>query len=256
MARPARPNVTLTIDGRAVKAVEGESVLHAARRLGIGIPTLCHVDGLSVHGGCRVCLVEVAEDRQLRPACATAVREDMEVTTATPALTEHRRTIVELLFAEGNHICSVCVANGNCELQDLAVDTGMDHVGLEYQFPERKVDATHPKFTFDPNRCILCTRCVRTCAEIEGANVWDVASRGSESYLVTDLHQPWGEAASCTSCGKCVAVCPTGALFDKGRAVGEMVHEPGLVGFLAGARERGEWVARGSPAATDAGGAP
>jgi bidirectional [NiFe] hydrogenase diaphorase subunit len=245
MARPARASVTVTIDGQTGKAFEGETVLDAARRLGVQIPNLCYLDGLSTHGGCRVCLVEIAEDRHLRPACAAVVADDMEVFTDTPDIREHRRAVAELLFAEGNHICSVCVSNGNCELQDLAVSVGMDHVRFDYQFPVRQVDASHPKYTFDPNRCILCTRCVRTCAEIEGAHVWDVADRGEDSYLVTELNRPWGEAPSCTWCGKCVVVCPTGALFYKDRAVGEMVHDPELVAFLATAREQGEWIDRG-----------
>jgi bidirectional [NiFe] hydrogenase diaphorase subunit len=248
MPRPAGPEVGITIDGRHVAAVEGETVLQAARRAGIDIPTLCYVDGLSTHGGCRVCLVEIVGERQLRPACAAAVGPDMEVRTDTATLQEHRRTVIELLFAEGNHVCAVCVANGHCELQDLAVVLGMDHVGLDYRYPARAVDASHPKYVFDANRCVLCTRCVRTCAEIEGASVWEVASRASGSYLVTELHRPWGEAASCTWCGKCVVVCPTGALFYKGRAAGEMVHDVELVTFLATARERGEWIDRGGPA--------
>lgn len=246
MARP-RPTVPLTIDGQATKAVPGETVLHAARGLGVHVPTLCYVDGLSIHGGCRLCLVEVAGDRSLRPACGTAVRDGMEVTTDSPSLQQHRRTVVELLFAEGNHICSVCVSNGHCELQDAAVEVGMDHEPFAYQYPQRAVDASHPRFTYDPNRCILCTRCVRVCAEIEGAYVWEVASRGSHAYLVTEMNRPWGEAPSCTSCGKCVAVCPTGALFDKGTAVGEMEHDVDLVTFLARARDQGEWTDRGQP---------
>jgi bidirectional [NiFe] hydrogenase diaphorase subunit len=244
MAERRRPTVPVTIDGRAFKAYQGETILDAARRSGLTIPTLCYLGGLSVHGGCRVCVVEVAEDHVLRPACATAVTEDMEVTTVTPRLTEHRRAILELLFAEGNHICAVCVSNGHCELQDHAVAAGLDHVDQAYQFPLRSLDASHPLFVFDPNRCILCTRCVRVCDEVEGAHVWDVAQRGAESILVTELHRPWGESTSCTSCGKCVAVCPTGALFRKGRAVGEMRHDPELVAFLTTAREEGEWHER------------
>jgi bidirectional [NiFe] hydrogenase diaphorase subunit len=236
--------VSITIDGRRVTAREGETILDAARREGVHIPTLCYLKGLSVHGGCRLCVVEVAEDRVLRPACATTVSADMEITTTNPNLAEHRRTILELLFAEGNHICAVCVSNGHCELQDEAVAAGMDHVRYEYQCPQREVDASHPKFVFDPNRCILCTRCVRVCGEVEGAHVWDVASRGAESFLVAELNRPWGESRSCTWCGKCVAVCPTGALAYKGKAVAEMRHDPELVEFLTTAREAGRWHGR------------
>jgi bidirectional [NiFe] hydrogenase diaphorase subunit len=147
-----------------------------------------------------------------------------------------------LLFAEGNHVCAVCVANGNCELQDRAVEAGMDHVRFEYQAPLRPVDASHPKYVSDPNRCILCARCVRVCDEVEGAHVWDIASRGHQAVLVTELGGPWGESTSCTWCGKCVAVCPTGALFYQGSAVGEMRHSPDLVGRLMKARSDHEWI--------------
>ncbi|MEX2621020.1 MAG: bidirectional hydrogenase complex protein HoxU [Egibacteraceae bacterium] len=242
MARPrAQPDAAVTIDGAPVRVFSGESLLAAANRAGIPIPTLCAVQGLSVWGGCRVCVVEVAGDHTLRPACATTAVDGMEVTTGSDRLVEHRRQIVELLFAEGNHVCAVCVSNGACELQDLAVDLGVDHIRFAYQHPDRGVDLSHPRYGLDHNRCILCSRCVRTCAEIEGANVWAIAARGAGSRLVAELDEPWGESTSCTSCGKCVAVCPTGALFDKGTGVGEMRHDRDVIGFLAAAREQGEW---------------
>jgi bidirectional [NiFe] hydrogenase diaphorase subunit len=245
MARPRRqPTATVTIDGRTVRAFEGETVLAAASRAGIPIPTLCYVEGLSVWGGCRVCVVEVADEAPLRLACATPITDEMEIATSSERLVEHRRQLVELLFAEGNHICSVCVSNGACELQDLAAGLQVDHIRFDYQFPQLPVDASHPRFGLDHNRCILCTRCVRVCAEVEGANVWTVASRGYQSRLVAELDQPWGESMSCTSCGKCVAVCPTGALFDKGSGVGEMRRDRTVVDFLTTARERGEWFDR------------
>ncbi len=244
MARRQRPNVPVVIDGHEVMAYPDESVLSAADREGIRIPRLCALEGTSVHGGCRLCVVEVAERHKLMPACGTTVVEDMEVRTRSRSLDEHRKLICELLLAEGNHVCAVCVSNGACELQDLAEELGVDHVRPDYQFPRRSVDASHPKYTFDPNRCVLCTRCVRTCAEVEGAHVWDLAGRASGSHLIADLGQEWGEAPSCTWCGKCVAVCPTGALAWKGKAVGEMRHDPSLVAFLSSAREQGEWVDR------------
>ncbi len=215
---------TLTIDGRDVAAPDGSSILAAARESGIPIPTLCHLDGLGDVGACRVCLVEVDSHvnpaARPQPACMTAVREGMVVVTVGQRLSELRRTVVEMLFAERNHVCAVCVADNHCELQDRAVDVGMRHVDLPSVEPLLDVDASHPLFAIDHNRCIMCTRCVRVCDEVEGAHTWDVAGRGIDARVVTDLGTPWGESTTCTSCGKCVQVCPTGALYEKGRSVG------------------------------------
>ena len=141
--------------------------------------------------------------------------------------------ILELLFAERNHVCSVCVANGDCELQSLAHTLGMTHVEIPYQYPQLPVDASHERFTVDHNRCILCTRCVRVCAEIEGAHTWDVMGRGVDSLVITDLNQPWGDSETCTSCGKCVQVCPTGALFEKGHAGSKVRKHPEFLPYSA-----------------------
>jgi bidirectional [NiFe] hydrogenase diaphorase subunit len=217
--------VTLTINGHEVSAREDETILEVAKSHEIKIPTLCQLDGLSSWGGCRLCLVEVQGSNKLQPACVARIAEGMVIETETEKLNMYRQTIVEMLFTEGNHICSVCVSNGNCELQDVSQELKIDHISLPYRYPARSVDASHELFTFDPNRCILCTRCVRVCDQVEGAHTWDVSGRGIESSLVTDLHEPWGEAASCTSCGKCVEVCPTGALFENGKGAGEMTKQ-------------------------------
>ena len=180
---------------------------------------------------------KIEEDRKMRPACATPINPEMEVHTMTSKLKAHRKAILELLFAEGNHVCAVCVSNGNCELQDMAVACGMDHVRYDYQSPLRAVDASHPKYVFDANRCILCTRCVRVCDEIEGAHVWDLMGRGVDTRVISELNQPWGSSQSCTSCGKCVQVCPTGALSQKGRAAGEQMKRREFLPYLRIMRE-------------------
>jgi bidirectional [NiFe] hydrogenase diaphorase subunit len=115
----------------------------------------------------------------------------------------------------------------------MATRLGVSHVRYPYSFPVLQVDVSHPKFVLDHNRCILCTRCVRVCAEVEGAHVWDVGSRGIRSRLVSDMDQPWGDSKSCTSCGKCVQACPTGALAEKGWAVEEMTKNNENISRLA-----------------------
>src|SRR6266540_7037518 len=166
---------TLTIDGTAVAGAAGQSILEVATENGIEIPTLCHLDGLSDIGACRLCVVEVKGSGKLLPACVTGVEEGMEVVAHSERLAAYRRTIVEMLFVERNHICSVCVANNHCELQDLAEELGVDHFDLPAVNPSVGVDASHDLFAIDHNRCVLCTRCVRVCDEIEGAHTWDVA---------------------------------------------------------------------------------
>jgi bidirectional [NiFe] hydrogenase diaphorase subunit len=233
--------VTLTINGKLVSARQEETILLAARSAGISIPTLCYLDGLSAHGGCRLCLVEIQGSHRLQPACFMKVGEGMNVHTDTEQLRRYRRMILELLFAEGNHICSVCVANHACELQSMAIAVGLDHVRLDYVYPKREVDISHDRFGIDHNRCILCTRCVRVCDELEGAHTWDVAGRGAGAKVVIDLDQPWGTSQTCTSCGKCFMACPTGAIFRKSSTVSEMDHGRDKLDFLVRAREKKQW---------------
>jgi bidirectional [NiFe] hydrogenase diaphorase subunit len=233
--------LTLTVNDQAITATQGQTLLEAARDAGIVIPTLCHLEGVTDIGACRLCLVEVSGTHRLLPACVTAAVEGMVVQTETERLQEYRKMILEMLLAERNHICSVCVANGRCELQSLAAQRGVDHVRFAYQYPHVGMDLTHERFGLDHNRCILCTRCVRVCDQIEGAHTWDVAGRGHEARVITDLAQPWGESITCTSCGKCVMACPTGALFRQGATVAEIEHDRQKLDFLMTAREKKQW---------------
>lgn len=224
--------LTFTIDGMAVSAREDETILTVARQNGIAIPTLCHLDGLSERGACRLCIVEIKGSPKLSPACVTLPRQDMEVITNSERVMDYRRKILELLFTERNHVCSVCVSNGHCDLQALTTQLGMTHVHYDYLHPQQVVDASHERFSVDHNRCVLCQRCVRVCDEIEGAHTWDVMGRGHLAKVITDLNQPWGESTTCTGCGKCVQVCPTGALSEKGKSVAEMTKKRLFLPYL------------------------
>jgi bidirectional [NiFe] hydrogenase diaphorase subunit len=228
---------TLQIDGQDIGARADQTILEVAQENGIYIPTLCHVDGLTEVGACRVCLVEIKGNPKLLPACVTKVQDGMEVVINSERLTNYRRVIVEMLFSERNHICSVCVTNGHCELQTLAQKLGISHITVPYRHPRLKVDASHQRYMLDHNRCILCTRCVRVCDEIEGAHTWDLDGRGVSCMVITDLKRQWGESETCTACGKCVHVCPTGALFEKGKSVAEMSKRRQFLPYLTLMRE-------------------
>jgi len=241
-AKPAAPAPsskvkTLTIDDRLVSAREDESILDAARQNGIQIPTLCNLDGLTPVGACRLCMVEVKGSSKLFASCVTMVGEGMEVVTDSERLQNYRKTIVELLFSERNHICAVCVSNGHCELQNLAQLLGVTHLTVPYRNPKLPVDASHERFVNDHNRCVLCQRCVRVCGEVEGAHTWDLRGRGIDTRVITDLNQPWGSSETCTGCGKCVHVCPTGALTEKGKSIREMAKQSRFLPYLTMMRE-------------------
>jgi bidirectional [NiFe] hydrogenase diaphorase subunit len=224
--------VTFKIDGQDVSARSDETILSIARENNIKIHTLCFLDGLSGWGACRMCVVEVKGIPKLLPACVTRPTEGWEVTTNSPRLHKYRRMILELMFSERNHICSVCFSNGHCELQSLAQQLGITHIDMPYRYPRMECDSSHDLFRLDHNRCIVCTRCVRVCDEIEGAHTWDVMGRGVDARVIVDMNQPWGNSETCTSCGKCVRVCPTGALTRKGTASSEMEKDDAFLPYL------------------------
>ncbi len=241
-ATSSPPTVTLTIDGQLVSAEHGQSLLRVIREQGVSVPTLCEFEGLSSVGACRLCLVEIAGRPRPVAACVTSAEEGLEVRTTSERIERYRRMTLELLLAERNHVCSVCVANGHCELQSLAAGAGVDHVSFDYTWRnDVRVDASHALFVLDENRCVLCTRCVRICEEVEGVHTWDLSGRGTGTRVTTDLATPWGESVTCTSCGKCVQVCPTGALSNKGSTVAEMTRSRERLNFLTEARREGVW---------------
>jgi len=211
--------VKLKIDGLEVEVPEGTTILKAAQDNGIEIPTLCNLEGLTSYGGCRMCLVEISGSPKLFPACTTPISPGIEVTTNSDLLHEYRKMTVQLLLSERTHICSVCIANDHCELQSLANQLGVDHTMFERNWTKEEIDSTHDFLVIDRNRCILCTRCIRVCDEIEGVHTLDLKLRGKDAQVIMDLDNQWVNSCSCTSCRKCAKVCPVGAIYIEGEPV-------------------------------------
>jgi formate dehydrogenase major subunit len=207
--------IHVTIDGQSIEVPEQTTVLNAARMAGITIPTLCDFPALKPYGSCRLCVVEIEGFRTLQSSCTLPVNEGMVVRTNTPRLHEARRFILSLLFSERNHFCMYCQkSGGDCELQNAAYGESMDHWPMQPKWNNFSVDASHPYYTVDQNRCILCRRCVRACAELVGNHTLAIENRGASCILIADQGVPFGES-SCIRCGTCVQVCPTGALIDR-----------------------------------------
>lgn len=206
--------VTLTIDGRRVTVPAGSTILEAARAAGVFIPTLCHDPELSLWGGCRLCVVEVPGMRNLPASCVTPAAEGMVVYTASPAVIEARRTILELLLANHPMDCLTCGRNGDCRLQDYAYMYGVRQAGFAGERHQYPLEEDNPFIVRDLNKCILCGKCVRACAEIQGNYVVDFAYRGF-STKITPAMDTTLAGSNCVFCGNCVAVCPVGALQEK-----------------------------------------
>ncbi len=205
--------LNIKINGKAYQVGAGTTILEACREIGIHIPTLCYLEGISEEGSCGVCVVEVKGAKTLQRSCITEVREGMEIFTDTPLVREARKVNVELILAHHNIECPVCERNGSCELQDIANRVGVKDVRFEQAPFFYDGDFSAPVVR-DPSKCIFCQRCVNVCDEIQSVNALSIAHRGIRTYVGA----PFGNLlvdTPCVNCGQCIMHCPTGALTER-----------------------------------------
>jgi NADH-quinone oxidoreductase subunit G/[NiFe] hydrogenase diaphorase moiety small subunit/NADP-reducing hydrogenase subunit HndD len=208
--------ISLKIDNIPVTVEDGMTILQAAEKAGIQIPTLCYHDDLCVAGNCRVCVVEEKGKKTLTASCAVPVAEGMEILTHSAKVQNARKTIIELLLSEHAEECTKCYKNGNCELQSLAGKYLIeDYLYLDLAGEQKeKFDDSSSAIQYDPSKCVRCQRCVRTCAELQGVNALTVAHKGKDMHISTYMSLPLNSVV-CTNCGQCVNRCPTGALTER-----------------------------------------
>ncbi|HAZ6581935.1 TPA: formate dehydrogenase subunit alpha [Enterococcus faecalis] len=210
--------VTLSIDNQEVTVPKGTTILEAAKGLGVEIPTLCHLKELAPDGSCRMCVVEVEGGRRggLTTACTAHCQEDMVVSTHSEKVADSRRFILDLLLSNHKLECFSCGKNGDCQLQQYALDYGIDATSFTEgkRMPCHQEDTSNPFFSYDPEKCIMCRRCVRVCQLRQGRDVLSIANRGFETKMMPSYGQPFDQSI-CESCGNCVSSCPTGALTAK-----------------------------------------
>lgn len=206
--------IKVTIDGVQVEVPEGSTALEAARAANIDIPTLCYLKGINEIGACRMCLVEVKGVRSLQAACVYKVADGMEIFTNTPKVREARKVNLELILSNHDRKCLTCVRNQNCELQDLAQKLGVDDIRFEGEMIDRPVDDLSPSIVRDPNKCILCRRCVAVCRNVQGIGVIGATGRGFNTIIEPVFDMSINEVP-CINCGQCIAACPVGALREK-----------------------------------------
>lgn len=206
--------INLTIDGRNIEVPEDTTILQAAAKLNIDIPTLCYLKEINEIGDCRMCLVEVEGKRGFATSCIQKVEEGMVVHTKTPEVLEARKTMLDLILSNHHQDCDNCVRKENCELQDLIKQFDKEKTVYDGTKNTYEIDDKSPSIVRDPNKCILCRRCVSMCNKVQKIGAIGVTERGFNSCVSTAGHNSLNDV-NCTFCGQCIEVCPTGALREK-----------------------------------------
>lgn len=220
--------IKIEIDGKEYLACEGDTILHAAKKNGINIPTLCHHEDLCVAGNCRVCLVQIDDRPALEPSCSQPIQAGMKIVTSSAKVRNARKEVISLLISEHNTSCTTCFRNTTCELQKLAADYNVDNDVFESVLKTNlKIDRSSVAIEKDDSKCIRCKRCVRSCSELQGVNAIDSSFRGGDMLITTFSELPLNEV-NCVACGQCVVHCPTGALSEKRyfKEVWEAIADP------------------------------
>jgi iron-only hydrogenase group A len=222
--------VKIEINNRPLEVEAGKTILEAARHAGINIPTLCHIEGMTPTGACRICVVEVEGMPSLIPSCSFPVNEGMKVHTHSPRALQARKTIVELLLANHPDDCLFCVRNNQCQLQDLSAELGVRARRYQGEKSRYTEDVSSPSIVRDAEKCILCGKCVRVCEEVQGVSAIDFIDRGSHAHIGSAFEEGLN-LSSCINCGQCILVCPTGALSERSyiKEVMAAIADPELI---------------------------
>jgi [NiFe] hydrogenase diaphorase moiety small subunit len=222
--------IHFTIDGKKCQSDEGKFLVDAAKENGVYIPTLCNYEGLKPKGSCRICTVKI--NGRFTTACTSPVHEGMNIENNTAELNEMRKQIIELLFVSGNHFCPACEKSGNCELQALAYRFQMMAPRFPFAFPQKEIDASHPKIIKEQNRCILCKRCIRGIKDEEGKSYFAFQRRGKHSMVVVDRKLAAG--MSLEKAREAMDICPVGSILvrEKGwdTPIGERKYDKAPIG--------------------------
>jgi len=207
-------SVNIEVNNKIIQAKKGETILEALNRNGIKVPTLCRMEGFSPTGACRLCVVEVEGKSGLIPSCSYPIEQTMKIWTHSPRVIRARKMLVELLLSNHPDDCLYCIRNGNCELQELAVELNVRERRISGEKTKINLDQSSPGIVRDPSKCILCGRCIRVCEEIQGVSTFDFINRGNSTLVATSMSKDLN-FSNCINCGQCIMVCPTGALHEK-----------------------------------------